>query len=304
MSEPRNVRRFGRHDRKEELPPVPPLFPPEDMSAPEEPDFMALVPDTDHEALTTLAQLPPDAVRPLKITPPEQRFPPLQPASLETSKPTTQHLSQAAHPTKTLPKRRNVLLYNVITFFMCMSTLVLLGVYGIIWNEPQSVLNPFPPDVLFIYVTATPGSLPQSVPTSANLTGAELPPTDVSAAGSVYPFIMTDVGVLYTANANGRECEWASIAGTVTTKDGTALNGYRVRVTGDGFDETVFTGAALTFGAGGFEMPLGNVPQNATYDIQLFSPQGAPLSEIYPLTTRAECDSNVAIINFVQNGDL
>ncbi len=294
MSEPRDVRRFGRHNRKEELSPVPPLFPPEDMTAGDEPDFMALLPDTNQADLATLAQLPPDAVRPLKITPQEQRFPPLQPlAELPINSGT---MPQAALPPPTKPAitHRQRWLYNLITVFACTGTLAMLVIYSIIWREPQSVLNPFPPDVLFVYVTATPASAPDMV----------IPTPVLSTNASDYPFVMTDSGILYVANANGRDCEWASIAGSVTAEDGTALDGYRVRVTGDNFDETVFTGAALTFGAGGFEMPLGNAPQSAVYNVQLFSPQGAPLSDMIPLTTRAECEANVAIINFVQNRDL
>lgn len=293
MSEPPDVRRFGRQNRKAALPPVPPLFPPEDVSAgDDEPDFMALLPDTDQEALATLAQLPPDAVRPLKITPPEQRFPPLRPETDDAAIQTTQ---PAAKTPSAAPRRqRHMWLYNLITVCACMGTLAILVVYGIIWREPQSWLNPFPPDIVFIEVTATPGAEPQfAIPTP-------LPAVEPSD----FPFVMTDAGILYIANANGRGCEWASIAGSVTAADGTPLNGYRVRVTGDNFDETVFTGAALTFGTGGFEMPLGNAPQSATYDVQLFSPQGAPLSDVVVLTTRAECEANVAIINFAQNRDL
>ncbi|MCU0514084.1 MAG: hypothetical protein MUE40_16130, partial [Anaerolineae bacterium] len=78
----RGVRRFGRKDRKDRLPPAAPLFPPE---PPAPPDFDALLPDSDpnrdrdREALQLLAALPPEAVRPLKIVPPEQRYPPLPP---------------------------------------------------------------------------------------------------------------------------------------------------------------------------------------------------------------------------------
>jgi hypothetical protein len=292
MSEPRDVRRFGRQNRKQALPPVPPLFPPEEMAAADEPDFMALMPDTDQEALATLAQLPPDAVRPLKITPPEQRFPPLQPDSDSVPLPMAAPAPKSTPSPPPVPQHR--WLYNIITLFACSGTLAMLVIYGIIWREPQSWLNPLPPDIVYIEVTATPGTAPQNV----------IPTPMLVVNPSDFPFVMTDAGIVYIANANGRGCEWASIAGSVTTEEGTALNGYRVRVTGANFDETVFTGAALTFGAGGFEMPLGNAPQTATYNVQLFSPQGAPLSDVVVLTTRAECEANVTLVNFAQNRDL
>jgi hypothetical protein len=122
----------------------------------------------------------------------------------------------------------------------------------------------------------------------------------VQTTDSPYPFIVPDA-VLHVPNGNDLGCEWWSIAGTVTGQNGAALDGYRVRVTGDGINETVFSGTIMTFGPGGFELPLIGTPQQAEFIVQLFSPQDAPLSQPVPVTTQASCDANVAIINFVQN---
>lgn len=312
-SESGSVRRFGRKDRKDRLPPATPLFPQPDTAAeppalpaadPPEPDFAALLPDTDSEALESLSALPPDAVRPLKITPPEQRYPPLPPDKPRPQKtPAVQKSSSAtaATPHRSQRRGRN-LLYNLVALLAFTGTIAAIVVYGIIWNEPQSYLNPFPPDVRYVFVTATPGSAPADGLTPTPETAIITPTFEIVATvPALFPFVMRDGSVIYMANANARGCEWASIAGSVTDIEGRALNGYRVRVTGADLDETVFSGAVLTFGAGGYEMPLGNAPQAGEYTVQLFSPQGAPLSEPYTVTTRTGCQENVAILNLVQS---
>ena len=43
------------------------------------------------------------------------------------------------------------------------------------------------------------------------------------SAPLIMPFTIEDPGVLYTPNANGRGCNWASIGGTVTGLDGAAI---------------------------------------------------------------------------------
>src|SRR5690606_8231075 len=99
---------------------------------------------------------------------------------------------------------------------------------------------------------------------------------------------------------NAFACNWWSIAGTVRDTNGAAINGYRVRVTGDAVNEAVFSGASQAFGDGGFELALVGTPQEATFTVQLFSPQDAPLSAAIEVQARADCDANVAIVNFVQ----
>jgi len=104
---------------------------------------------------------------------------------------------------------------------------------------------------------------------------------------------------VYAPNANEKGCNWSSIAGTVTDKQGAALDGYRIRVTGNNLNETVFSGAALTFGAGGFELFLNGTPQAQTYTVQLLDPQSKPLSTVYSVATKESCDQNVAVLQFV-----
>ena len=294
MSENDNsVRRVGRQDRKEQLDPVSPLFPAgeaeptQDAVEDETPDLLAFLPEDDSdEGLELLANLPPRVLRPNAITPAEERFPPLAPPHPAPK------VRRAASPLRPSPKPRRTRLYNIITLLALLGIVAWGGIFAVLWTQPQSWLNPFPPAPQFVYVTATPGS-ELIAPTLV----ATLPSVPLVIDSEGYPFVITDT-ILYAPNGNGLECAWGSIAGSITAGDGSPLDGYRIRVEGNGLDEVAFSGAAMTFGPGGYEMPLGSVPQTQDYTVQLFSPQGAPLSPAYPVTTQSECEQNVVVVNF------
>ena len=314
-----SVQRFGRGNRKDRLTQTGSLFPMEESAPAEEPSQAASqpdnaplpeldletlsLPDTDRDALESLSKLSRDDVRAPIITPQAERYPPLDPAAeIEPEIPLPDPAKIAAQKAR---KRRN-LRNNMITVLAWFGIVSFVTWTILVWTNPQSALNPLPPETPFVVITATPGAAVNPLTPTVNAEGqifvvateaatATLAPTD-----SPYPFIVPDA-VLHVPNGNDLGCNWWSIAGTVSDKDGQAVNGYRVRVTGDGVDETVFSGTIQTFGAGGFELPLIGTPQVAEFMVQLFSPQDAPLSPPVMVTTQADCDANVAIVNFVQN---
>lgn len=118
---------------------------------------------------------------------------------------------------------------------------------------------------------------------------------------SPFPFTIYGDSVSYIPNPNGQGCRWASIAGSVTNLQGEPLAGLAVQITGEGLDEIHFTGTALTYGPGGFEIFLNGAPLRGEYVLQLLSQTGAPISGEFPVTTSPLCEENVAIVNFVQN---
>ena len=327
-----SVQRFSRRNRKNRLARPDLIFPPDedentsaDESEPvqageddaaDEPlpasEYQAPVLDldaldalgTDDEALSTLSNLSADEVRAPVIAPQAERYPPLNPddgVADETPQPTAAEL--AAAKLKSRRQFRN----NAITVFAILGIIGVISWSAMVWINPLSVVNPFPPQTPYVIVTATMGASDGNadMPTpnadgqifivATDAATPTLPPTD-----SPYPFIVPDA-VLYAPNGNGLGCNWWSIAGTVTEADGTAIDGHRIQVTGDGFDESVFSGTIQAFGPGGFELSFVGTPQVAEFTVQLFSPQDAPLSQPITVTTRADCDANVAIVNFVQN---
>lgn len=179
----------------------------------------------------------------------------------------------------------------------------MIALIGIITANPNTPLNPFPPFTpLPIVITAT-FLPPTETPLGTAAPTATFTPLALDAGSSGqsnFSFALANPQPIYAPNANEKGCNWSSIAGTVTDATGTALDGYRVRITGNGLDETVFSGATLTFGAGGFELFLTGAPQSQTYTVQLLDPQSKPLSTAYNVTTQASCDQNVAVLQFIQ----
>jgi hypothetical protein len=279
------IRRVSRRDRKRRLDSRGPLFPIEESVEAEPPAPEPAAPDVEHPEPAPVIE---KAERAKTVSPPEERFPPLVPYIEE---------QPAALPPAPTLKRRSTLLPNLISVFFFLATLAALALFALIVVNPYTSLNPFPPFTpVPIVITATPGPGIQfpSVDTSVTPTFTPLP-------ASAVQFALNSSGVVYAPNGNGQECNWSSIAGSVTDAKGGALDGYRILITDvKGDEKTVFSGSAQTFGPGGFELFLNGTPLEAQYSVQLLTQQGAPASEPYTVTTRADCQSNVAILTFVQ----
>jgi len=249
------------------------------------------MPDPDAAALQSLQHMD-DIMRPLVVTPQEERYPPL-PSATTTNEP------PKPRPQPIMSQPKNSGRKNFTTFIFFVLTLGLCGYYGFIWTDPQSILNPLAPPTPFEIVTATANANAEFVP-SPEPTIAAGEPTATPSLDDGQPFAIAEDGVLYISNQNGRECNWASIAGAVTNSSNEPLPGFGVRISGDEVSATVYSGTSSTFGAGGYEITLGSAPIVSTYRVQLVTTGGAPLSAELSVTTRDDCDQNVAIVNFVQ----
>jgi hypothetical protein len=272
------------------------------------------------------------------FTPPAERYPPVAiprelPPEIEHSPnlyppPPKRTLEIAASPRQ---KRMNMLA-NVFIGLIGTLIVAFIGYALYIWQNPYSALNPLaPPTPLPVIITATFPPLPadalnpqstvtvsasgQVTPTLPNgaaiidntlttptpLGGGTSSSVATSNSGD-YPFNVSEPGILYTPNGNGRECEWSSIAGTVVNINGEPYNGLGVHIVDqtNGEANTVFSGSSLTFGDGGFELSLGSVPQQNAYTVQLMSPAGLPLSDELMVITSQRCNQNVVLVNFEQ----
>ncbi|MCA9887014.1 MAG: hypothetical protein KC546_01525 [Anaerolineae bacterium] len=261
-----------------------------DSANDEQEDFsMEWLPDPDDVEVEDLDSLrESEAVRPLNITPEEERFPPIdvdvRPVPLALG-----HQSQ---------KSKAKVVYepvkwgsNILALLFLLATIGLIAVIILIWQNPYSQLNPFPPPTPFIEVTATPGPMVPAEPTAA--------PT-VPVVESAYDFSLAN-DVIYTTNGNDQGCEWTSIVGTVQDTNGDAVDGYRVSID-DGINEqVVFTGSTPRLGPGGWELVLGQTLINGQYAVQLTNTAGEAMSEPLLVDMVGDCASNVAIINWRQN---
>jgi hypothetical protein len=149
--------------------------------------------------------------------------------------------------------------------------------------------------------TPTPTHTPTSTPTETPTPGPSPTPTNTR---SPYPFTLDQNSPMYTANyANNAGCNWMGVAGQVFDLNGDPVGtgAYLVWVTEGGINQQVLTGDALAYGPSGWEVFIFDRPRVSTHRIQLFSPSGTPVSEVYEFTTRASCNQNLVLINFVQN---
>ncbi len=275
------VRRFGRRDRKRSLDSRGSLFPPEDLP----PDIEQAEDDSESAPI-----LEADTVEVAEPTPAVIATPKVQPPK---SKPS------AAKSSQQQPKH---VMANLLTIVFMLGTIGLGALVIMIAQDPYTPLNPFPPFTpLPIVITAT-FMPPTATPPGTVEPTATFTPLAVEANSSLnadFSFKLAHEQPVYAPNANEKGCNWSSIAGTVTDSQGGALDGYRIKVTGNNLNETVFSGAALTFGAGGFELFLNGTPQAQTYSVQLLDPQSKALSPIYNVATKESCDQNVAVLQFI-----
>jgi hypothetical protein len=63
----------------------------------------------------------------------------------------------------------------------------------------------------------------------------------------------------------------------------------------------VAVGSAPVYGPSGWELFLFDSPTVRDYNVQLESPNGTVVSQVYRVQTRATCTENLLQIDFVQN---
>lgn len=294
-------RRISRRDRKRKIDVRGPLFPPEDD------DTRFAPPDLQPSAENPLPTAPESeggekAAEPKPVRPVPGRFP-----AVETAAPKRRPTPKPAEPA---PRPRSTFLPNLLTVIFALGTIAACGIFALIFANPYTPLNPFPPFTpVPILVSATflpptdapPPTATEPATPAPTATFTPLPP-EALATRSPFAFAVLNDGAIPAPNGNGEGCNWSSIAGTVTDANGAALDGYRVRIVGEGIDQTVFTGSAQTFGPGGFELFLNGTPQAGSYSVQLLNPDGDALSDEIPVTTQATCEGNVSILSFVEQG--
>lgn len=99
-------------------------------------------------------------------------------------------------------------------------------------------------------------------------------------------------------------CAWVGIAGQVLDSFNQPLSGIRVHVTGSFnglmIESTVTSGDHTAYGPAGFEIQVGTQAMDSqnSLTIQLLDDSGQPLSPAYPITTYADCQKNLILIQF------
>lgn len=279
-----------------------------------------------------------EAAERARMKPPVDRFPPLpeeeiaaastraqlrpppmtrsQRRAAETREERIREHAEAALPP--IPERGGCLRpQNILTIGLLGISVLIIGYFAFIWQNPYSPINPLapltPPPIV-ITATFTPSLTFTPAPTETptpTLTPSPVPtdtpvPTPTSEGGGVLAperirFVVQNNRTLYLTNPDSRgACNWSSIGGTVVDLEGDAVRGYRVQLIGDDVDEMLETGSAPGFGPGGFEYQVGREALELSFTAQLFDPSGTPVSDLYRFETSTICEWNIAVLRFVE----
>lgn len=93
------------------------------------------------------------------------------------------------------------------------------------------------------------------------------------------------------------------IGGTVLDLNGNPVptDEFQVHIWDSGIDARVPVGGAQAYGPSGYEQFLFDAPRIQDNNIQLETVNGTAVSQVYRVQTRASCNQNLIIMDFIQN---
>ena len=147
-------------------------------------------------------------------------------------------------------------------------------------------------------LTPTPTSTPTFTPTPRGPTPT---PTNTPSA---FIFTKTSDSPIYLRNyANSAGCQWSGIAGEVLDVSGNpvATGLYRVHIWDGGVDVRLDTSSKRDYGPSGWEQFIFNKPVERSFNIQLETVSGTPVSEVYRVQSVDDCNRNLLYFIFIQN---
>jgi hypothetical protein len=225
-----------------------------------------------------------------------------------------------------------------MTILVLLGILALACVFVVIFTNPYSFLNPFPPptprptsglptatpttDMLLLPPSWTP-TLAPTLPPSQTLTPTEtLPhtPTPITITPSPtaslpppqggYPYEVRTGSPKAIPNIYHPElaCSWMGVGGQVVDMSDAPVTGLIIRLGGRAQGVSIqdntytLTGVALNYGRSGYEFKLADQPvaSRQALWIQLLNQAGVPLSEPLYFDTFESCEQNLIIIDFKQ----
>lgn len=147
--------------------------------------------------------------------------------------------------------------------------------------------------------TPTPTNTPTATPTETPIGPTPTPSPTLSA----FPFTKSDTSPFFLHNAIYAGCSWMGVAGEVLDLDRRPVipGTYKVHVWTDQIDQRPIVGGAPAYSPSGWEQFLATSPVVHTYNVQLESTNGTPVSQVYTFQSRASCAENLIRFDFVQN---
>lgn len=220
-------------------------------------------------------------------------------------------------------------IWDILSIFFLVATVVAICYFAILFANPASAANPFPPPTLPALIqiptsTPTPVRLPPTwtpaptnTPTLAPSPTSEITlPADTGSAPqptsdqtAKYPFAIKGdpVAMANTVFHSDLNCSWQGVAGQVLSIQGSHMVGYRVHLqgyyNGKTIDLTTLSGGAQAwYGESGYEFKIGNTPIDSTgkLTLQLEDQSGMAISDKVVLNTYSDCNKNLVLVYFQQ----
>jgi len=224
---------------------------------------------------------------------------------------------------------------DIFSILLLVLTLCLGAYFAVVLFNPQTPLNPFPPNtpVLPVFtpsatntplqlstpwtktptiqptITQTPRPTFTSIPTETPVilyTETFTPEPPTATATPEMPFEanvqLIDSKIIHPET----NCDWLGVGGSIEDLDGGQMFGVVVIVQGtllgNTVDITQVSGMSQAYGQSGFEFFLADVPvpSEDTLKIRLFDSAGMPLSDEIFFSTSGECDKNLVLVHFNQ----
>jgi hypothetical protein len=202
-------------------------------------------------------------------------------------------------------------------------------------NTPLPTSTPFPTNTPTVTPTHTPTVTKTSTPTATVPTNTPVTPTHTQTAtpSSTYTptFTPTQTAtVTWTPSATGvtpsptntpapfpfevfdrirvrpdlaEACDFQGVAGNVFDLFNEPLDGIRIVVTGTGLPQggiASVSGSNQNYGPGGWEVRVTGPGVSGSFAIQLYSAEGAPLSEPINFSFSGSCSTNLVLISYKQ----
>ena len=212
---------------------------------------------------------------------------------------------------------------NLLTMVVLAAIIGVVGVYALIFVNPQVGFNPFPPPTLpsllgtptatFTPAVAIDVATWTPTPTFTVAPTETVVPTDtptpVPTATPIPqpPFALQPGNPVRIPNiANDDACDWMGVGGQVFNLENQPISNLGVHIEGTLDGETIsldtVTGSAPDIGPSGYVFNLATEPlaSEETLWVQLNDGAGTPLSEQVYITTSTDCNENFVMVNFRQ----
>jgi len=226
-------------------------------------------------------------------------------------------------------RRKSSGVWNCLTLLVLASLIPLFLATSIIFINPHSPINPFPPPKMpAIAEFGQPTQAPDFFSTQDNNLSATVlssepdnsiitPKPDVTIPALVvppepavdFPFSVLNAPAAINGGlivADHGNCQWMGVGGQVVSLDGKPITAIKVQLGGILNDKEVnltsLSGTSLQYGPAGFEFTLSERPveSNKTLWVRLLSDNDRPLSDRVFFNTYGSCDRNLVVINFKQ----